>query len=97
MSFVDNEVLDDNTERDVFAVDLSEKTYAAIKCQKKLKIRACPNEICPEFIKRGEDEYLLKDLATIYDGTILSCGRKGIILRLGTWSRVSISKYITEK
>ncbi|CBY09659.1 unnamed protein product [Oikopleura dioica] len=72
----------DFLEKDVLAVDLSESTVAVIECSKKLKIRACPNDICPDVVYRGDNEYAFESLETIHDGTVFSCGRKGTILRL---------------
>ena len=62
---------------------LTQRTFAVIKCSKKLRTRACPHDICPEIVLRSQDEYILENLATIHDGAVFSCGRKGIILRVG--------------
>jgi hypothetical protein len=62
---------------------VKKRTVAVIECSKKFKIRACPNDICPDVVSRSNDEYAFENLETIHDGTVFSCGRKGTIMRIG--------------
>ena len=65
---------------------VKKRTTAIIECSKRFKIRACPNDICPNVVFRGDNEYVFENLETIHDGTVFSCGRKGVIMRIGNWS-----------